>query len=488
MSIAGYEWKPIENLPANWEVLTRKDLHALAQNWKDHSVQLKQSAAYSMFMERLRRKIAIETGVIERLYTIDRGTTQLLIERGFDDALIPHSSTGQSAAQTIALIRDHEAAYEFIQDRRPLSTSYIKELHQLLTRNQPDVDAIDQFGKTVRRLLLHGDWKKEPNNPQRPNGEIHQYCPPLQTASQMDQLIEWHNQHLAQRIPAEIEAAWLHHRFTQIHPFQDGNGRVVRLLATLVFLREGWFPLVITRDERYNYIHALELADEGELKPLVDLFARLQAQEFDKALNLSEQTLNEAPLSIMLADYAETLRRQQLAKQEADRLHTESIANELAELAFTRFQSAEKEWQELISPVMRSLRVAAKQSNSDNLTYYRYQITETAKQLHYFANRAIYNKWVHLKITTGSKIPTGFLLSFHGFGQEYRGVLVCSACAYQNLEGDDKSSNIQYIEPLSLDPFRITVNEDKSEMKARFQNWLEDILGAGFAYWANERA
>ena len=37
------------------------------------------------------------------------------------------------------------------------------------------------------------------------------------------------------RTAREIEATWLHHRFTQIHPFQDGNGRVARALASLVF-------------------------------------------------------------------------------------------------------------------------------------------------------------------------------------------------------------------------------------------------------------
>ena len=42
----------------------------------------------------------------------------------------------------------------------------------------------------------------------------------------------------------EVEAAWLHHRFGQIHPFQDGNGRVARALATMIFLRAGFVPLV----------------------------------------------------------------------------------------------------------------------------------------------------------------------------------------------------------------------------------------------------
>lgn len=109
--------------------------------------------------------------------------------------------------------------------------------------------------------LIKGDWKKQPNNPLRPDGSVHEYCPPIQVPSEMDQLISWHHRHREIGVSPEVEAAWLHHRFTQIHPFQDGNGRVARCLASLIFIQVGWFPLVITRDTRKGYIEALEEAD-----------------------------------------------------------------------------------------------------------------------------------------------------------------------------------------------------------------------------------
>jgi Fic family protein len=68
----------------------------------------------------------------------------------------------------------------------------------------------------------------------------------------------------------------LHHAFTQIHPFEDGNGRVARALASLIFLKPSWFPVVVTRDDREKYIEALERADSGELRPLVALFVQSQ--------------------------------------------------------------------------------------------------------------------------------------------------------------------------------------------------------------------
>ena len=100
----------------------------------------------------------------------------------------------------------------------------------------------------------------------------------------MDRLIELHEAHAS--IPPEVEAAWLHHRFTQIHPFQDGNGRIARALATLVFVKAGWVPLVVRNEECDRYFDALGLADRGDLGNLVKLFAGLQKDGFLKALGL----------------------------------------------------------------------------------------------------------------------------------------------------------------------------------------------------------
>ena len=139
----------------------------------------------------------------------------------------------------------------------------------------------------MRIPLLHGDYKKGPNNPTGRGGAIHEYCPPEQVASEMGRLIEMHQAH--EKIAPEVEAAWLHHRFTQIHPFQDGNGRVARALATLVLGKERRFPLVVRSKAKGEYLDALEAADLGDLKPLVSFFTEIQRHEFVRALGLSRE-------------------------------------------------------------------------------------------------------------------------------------------------------------------------------------------------------
>ena len=283
------KWAPIDDLPANWRSLASAELEELGPEWRERASQ--DGEALGEFEARLAREWAIETGIIEGLYTIDRGITRVLVEKGIDAALIPDGTTDKPAAQIVAVLEDHQDALDgvvaFVRGERALSTSYIKELHQVLTKHQDTVAAIDGMGRRTEIPLLRGEWKRQPNNPTRPSGEVHEYCPPEHVASEMDRLISRHRIHETDLVPAEVEAAWLHHRFAQIHLFQDGNGRIARALSSLVFLRSGWFPLVIDRDIRDEYIRSLERADEGDLEALARLFGDIQVRAGRQAIKLS---------------------------------------------------------------------------------------------------------------------------------------------------------------------------------------------------------
>ena len=107
--------------------------------------------------------------------------------------------------------------------------------------------------------LRRGEWKRLPNNPTRRDGSVHEYCPPEQVQPEMERLVAGQNRYHELGVSPDVLAAWVHHRFTQIHPFQDGNGRVARLMATLIFIRDEWLPLVVHRDDRVRYLNALEI-------------------------------------------------------------------------------------------------------------------------------------------------------------------------------------------------------------------------------------
>lgn len=484
----GMTWKPIEDLPKNWQDLTSKELPALVTVWSEQADKLRNTGAFKNYLQRLQREIAIETGVIERLYDIDRGITEVLIEQGIDEALIPHGATDLPTKQVVSIIKDQESAidslFAFVKGERSLSTSYIKELHDLLTRNQETTDAVEQVtGNIVQIPLRRGEWKQRSNNPSRDDGSTHEYAPPEHVAMEMDNLIQWHLEHMSNHVSPEVEAAWLHHRFTQIHPFQDGNGRVARCLAILVFLKADWFPLVITRDERKEYINSLERADKGDLQPLTALFAKRQVQAFLKSLSLSERILSEnRNPNALIGSVVSKLKSTKAA-------HEEKIAKS-EEYSDMLFNQAEKYLHRVVDNVDSSFAeieteidvfVITSPSDDSHAHYYRYQVIETAKQLDYYANLRDYHRWIQLVLNV--ERPTMLLLSFHVFGHEHNGLLVCSACAYHKDEDEDNTKRINEIQALSKTPFQFSYADEKQELTKRFQSWLEDVTIVGLEYW-----
>lgn len=482
-------WQPIEDLPSNWQDLASSEWPPLVTVWNEQADRLRKSGEFQTFNEKLRREIAIETGIIERLYTIDRGITRLLIEQGINESLIPHGATDRPVKQVVSLIKDQEAAieglFDFVGGQRTLSNSYIKQLHQLLTQSQDNTEAIDPLTERIFRVsLIKGDWKRQPNNPLRPDGTVHEYCPPEQVTSEMDTLITLHHQHCDQNVPPEIESAWLHHRFTQIHPFQDGNGRVARCLASLVFIQASWFPLVLTRDDRAIYIAALEAADRGDLSNLINLFAKSQKQAFLSSLGLSEQVLSEARRTqVIISSIADKLKQNQSASIQERCKKAESFAATLFDMASSRLQDVADEIRLSVQNFVSDAQIFTISARvGDPRSYYhRYQVVEIAKQLGYFANLRNYHTWIQLVINV--ETSTTLLLSFHALGHEYRGLLVCTACAYHRDNTEEGESNISEIEKLTDSPFQFSYADEEENLVERFKQWLEDVVLTGLEYW-----
>lgn len=285
----GHRWHPIEDLPPGLQ--RSEGLGALFRLWRSQRGKLEESKKLAEFSERLIRAWCIETGILERTYPLDQGITLTLIEQAMDAALIPPGASDLPPAQLVTILGDHCEAIDGLfafEGNRDLSTAYVKALHHAMTGHQDECEEVDSLGH-----LLRGEWKRLPDNTvDRATGEVlHEYCPPEHVPIEMDNLVRMHRGH-GQTAP-EVEAAWLHHRYTQIHPFQDGNERVARTLATLVFLRAGGFPLVMRATDKSEYVGALERADGGDLQPLTTLFARLQQFGILGALSLSHQVLTE---------------------------------------------------------------------------------------------------------------------------------------------------------------------------------------------------
>jgi len=169
----------------------------------------------------------------------------------------------------------------FVRDKGILTEADIRKLHEVLLVEAYSVPAITPDGQDTRKTVTLGEYKTQPNHVRTPTGEMHYYATPMETPARMQALVDWQRSELAKGThPVEI-AARFHHEFTAIHPFDDGNGRMARLLMNLLLLQAGYPPVVIRLRERDTYLSALRQADRGDFEPLLELVAQHVADSLD---------------------------------------------------------------------------------------------------------------------------------------------------------------------------------------------------------------
>ncbi|MDR0622769.1 MAG: Fic family protein [Deltaproteobacteria bacterium] len=282
-----HKWEPITDLPANYLSLSSADFTAKAKEWLALKPLIKDEV-FSKFLDRIKNEWVIELGNVENIYFINDKLTETLVEEGLYSIELPHQGNSTVVVDPHTFFYSHEevfnALYDMARAKTQISPYLIRGIHAVLTENQVSAPGIDPFGRKINIPLAKGIFKKWPNNPTTANGSIHQYCPPEQVDSEISRLLHLHEDHINKNVPIEIEAAWFHHRFIQIHPFQDGNGRVGRALTALIFIKNGLFPPIVKLNDKKKYLINLELADKDNLKPLIDYFSNLVASKITKCI------------------------------------------------------------------------------------------------------------------------------------------------------------------------------------------------------------
>lgn len=467
------------------------ELRALTSVWQEKRSALENDGAYKEFIKKLQREWAIETGIIERLYTWDRGVTEVLIEQGIESSIISHrGGVSQRDAEHIqALINDHlgivEGLFSYIKGDEPLSEYFIRGLQAQFTAHQDYTEAVTEAGDLIRVTLMKGEYKTLPNNPRRPDGAVHAYCPPELTKEEMESLIRQYREAETDYTP-EVKSAWLHHRFTQIHPFQDGNGRVARALASLVFLREGLFPLVVRESDRVEYIGALESADVGNLAPLVRFFARRQRDAILKALGL-EQQVQQSKYADQIISSALELLKSKFSKEKQKVSAVYDHADKLFALVEQRFKSLvsalDGQLKALTPPQKQKYHARSNSANNASAQrhYFQKQIVDVARHFDYFANFEQHRSWLRVTLTTDQEFD--YVVSFHGYGPGDTGILAASAFCYLKASREDGGTEPVALHPAAADLFQFNYAETYESTAQRFADWLESSMAIALAEW-----
>lgn len=165
----------------------------------------------------------------------------------------------------------HNEAIKYIEEvihlERPLTEAFIRELHTLILKEPYEVDAITPDGKPTKRTISVGIYKTVPNHVKTQTSEIFYFATPEETPAKMDDLLKWYKENFSNpEMHPVLFATEFHYRFICIHPFDDGNGRIARLLMNFILMQKGYPPAIIKTEEKDQYFAALRQADAGQLE------------------------------------------------------------------------------------------------------------------------------------------------------------------------------------------------------------------------------
>jgi len=198
---------------------------------------------------------------------------------GETKALLLHGITaGAKPLKDYLEIEGHDEAIkwveEIIKDKTPLTETFIRQLHTLILIRPYEIDAQTPDGKPTKRLVKVGEYKTHPNHVLTQTGAMFYFAEPFETPAKMRELVDWFREKKESGINPILLAAEFHYKFIRIHPFDDGNGRVARILMNFILMQHGFPPVIIKTEDKENYILALQQADVGIYEPFFEYVAK----------------------------------------------------------------------------------------------------------------------------------------------------------------------------------------------------------------------
>ena len=215
--------------------------------------------------------------------TLTYGQTELL--------LIFDKATGEKDLREYEEMKAHDLAIKMVIEEakdkeRPLTENFIRLLNEKILVRPFWKEAETADGQKTRREIQIGQYKSMPNSVRLSNGEMFHYASPQETPALMNDLVDWYNNQKDFH-PVTL-AAMFHYRFVRIHPFDDGNGRVARLLMNYILMKHDFPPVIIKSDDKANYLLALNKADTGNLAAFNDYIASHMVWSLDLSIRATK--------------------------------------------------------------------------------------------------------------------------------------------------------------------------------------------------------
>ena len=191
--------------------------------------------------------------------TLTYGQTELLLLFGKVSGEGDLKDFNDMKASQVSLKMMEEQAH---LESMPLTQNFIRTLHHTLLREDYVVYRTLPSGQQTSYTVHAGRYKTLSNSVITRYGDRFDYASPEETPALMTDLVDWYNEEEARGKLTPVQlAALFHYRYIRIHPFEDGNGRIARLMVNYILVRHHWPMVVIRNRNKSQYIEALHHAD-----------------------------------------------------------------------------------------------------------------------------------------------------------------------------------------------------------------------------------
>ena len=217
--------------------------------------------------------------------------TQLLLIHG--------RTVGDHTIREYEEMKAHNVAFNYMcelaKEERLIGEADVRDLNKICLKEPFFKKARTPDGQSTMRKITPGKYKIQPNHVVTQTEEIFHFASPEETPAKMAALVKWIQDWLKKDIEEQHKnlisfLAELHQRFIYIHPFDDGNGRVVRLLLAYILIRLDFLPMVLSNRE--EYIKAIQFADTGDINHLEILFLNNIIKMLEKGIYSKEDKID----------------------------------------------------------------------------------------------------------------------------------------------------------------------------------------------------
>ena len=262
--------------------------------------------------------------------TVTYGQTELLLLFG--------KVVDEANMKDLEEMKAHNVCLRMIQEEaddksHPLTETFIRQLHHTLLREDYTLYRQLPDGTTTSYVIHAGVYKTRPNSVITVTGERFEYASPEETPALMNDLVNWYNEAEQSNNMSPIElASVFHYRYIRIHPFEDGNGRISRLLVNYILTRHGYPMLVVKSKDKSNYLTALNRCDVV-VGPTPSVGAHAEVKQLEPFIGYMSKCLERALIISIKAAHGESIDeaddwRKSLKLKYRDKLNKPALTDE----------------------------------------------------------------------------------------------------------------------------------------------------------------